>query len=82
MIKLKIKCFQKFVNIVEIKYRHGSYLYLQYFQSYESKLQNLNNMNIFDDIRHYLQTSRNCLPKIIDNICLENKEMFEDFISF
>ena len=82
MIKLKIKCFQKFVQIVDIKNRHGSYLYIQYFQSYESKLQNLNNMNIFNDIRNYFLINRSCLPNIIDNICLENKEMFEDFISF
>ena len=84
MIKLKIKCFQKFVQIVDIKIRHGTYLYLQYFQSYESKLQNLSNMNIFNDIRNYLLLSlnRSCLPNIIDSICLENKEMFEDFISF
>jgi hypothetical protein len=82
IIKLKIKCFQKFVNISDIKNRHGSYLYLQYFQSYESKLQNLNNMNIFNDIQNYFLVNRNCLPNIIDSICLENKEMFEDFISF
>ena len=82
MIKLKIKCFQKFVNIVDRSKPSCSYLYLQYFKSYESKLQNLNNMNIFNDIRNYLVINRNCLPNIIDNICLENKEMFEDFISF
>ena len=82
MIKLKIKCFQKFVQIVDIKNRHGTYLYLQYFQSYESKLQNLSNMNIFNDIRNYLLINRSCSSNIIDSICLENKEMFEDFISF
>ena len=56
-------------------------LYLQYFQSYESKLQNLINRNIFNYINNYLQ-NKYCLTNIINGICLENKEMFVDFISF
>ncbi len=40
-------------------------------------------MNMFKDIRDYLNLfDRKLLLNIIDSICLENKEMFEDFISF
>ena len=76
MIKLKIKCYDKFVNIINDNEKMN--LYLQYFQLYESKLQN---RNIFNSINNYLQ-NKYCLTNIINGICLENKEMFEDFISF
>ncbi len=76
MIKLKIKCYDNFVNIINDNEKNN--LYQQYFQSYESKLQN---RNIFNSINHYLQ-NKYCLTNIINGICLENKEMFEDFISF
>ena len=76
MIKLKIKCYDKFVNIINDNEKIN--LYQQYFQSYESKLQN---RNIFNSINHYLQ-NKYCLTNIINGICLENKEMFEDFVSF
>jgi len=78
MIKLKIKCHDKFINILKNN-NHNINLYQQYFQIYESKLQN---KNIFNDIRNLLQRNTDNLPNIINNICLENKEMFEDFISF
>ena len=78
MIKLKIKCHDKFVNILKNN-NHNINLYQQYFQIYESKSQY---NNIFNDIRSLLQRNTDYLPNIINNICLENKEMFEDFISF
>ena len=80
MIKLKIKCYDKFVNILKNN-NHNINLYQQYFQIYESKLQNLNNRIIFNYINNYLQ-NKNSLTNIINSICEENKEMFEDFISF
>ena len=81
MIKLKIKCYDKFENIIKSD-NNKIYLYQQYFQSYESKLQNLNNKNIFSDIRNHLQRYNNCTTNIINSISEENIEMFEDFISF
>lgn len=78
MIKLKIKCHDKFINILR-NHNNNMYLYQQYFEIYESKLQN---KNILNDIRNLLQRKSCYLPNIIDNICLENKEIFEDFISF
>ena len=53
MIKLKIKCHNKLINILKSD-NDTINLYIQYFQSYEYKLQNLNNMNIFNDNRKYL----------------------------
>jgi hypothetical protein len=82
MIKLKIKCYNKFENIIKSGDNNKIYLYQQYFQIYESNLQNLNNKNIFNDIRNHLQRYNNCITNIINGICEENKEMFEDFISF
>jgi hypothetical protein len=79
IIKLKIKCHEKFENIINNNERIN--LYQQYFQIYESKLQNLNNRIIFNYINNYLQ-NKNSLTNIINSICEENKEMFEDFISF
>jgi hypothetical protein len=79
IIKLKIKCHEKFENIINNNERIN--LYQQYFQIYESKLQNLNNRIIFNYINNYLQ-NKNCLTNIINSICEENKEIFEDFISF
>jgi len=80
IIKLKIKCHGKFENIINNNERIN--LYQQYFQIYESNLQNLNNKNIFNDIRNHLQRYNNCITNIINGICEKNKEMFEDFISF
>jgi hypothetical protein len=81
MIKLKIICHNKFINIIRCDNDIVN-LYMQYFQSYESKLQNLNNRNIFNDIRNFLYKNNNYTSTIINSICVENKEMFEDFISF
>jgi hypothetical protein len=81
IIKLKIKCFNKFENIIN-SHDDKIQLYLQYFKEYESKLSNLNNKNIFNIIRCYLQKYANNITVIINNINFENKEMFEDFISF
>ena len=82
MIKLKIKCYNKFENIIKNGDNNKIYLYQQYFQIYEYNLQNLNNKNIFNDIRNHLQRYNNCITNIINDISEENKEMFEDFISF
>ena len=81
IIKLKIKCYDKFENIIN-SHNDKIQLYQQYFKEYELKLPNLTNMNIFNIIRCYLQKYANNLTVIIDNINSENKEMFEDFISF
>ena len=81
MIKLKIKCFNKFEKIIGDHYDKIQ-LYQQFFQLYEKKLSNLTNKNIFNIIRCFLQKYANNLTVIIDNINFENKEMFEDFISF
>ena len=82
MIKLKIKCYNKFENIIKSGDNNKIYLYQQYFQIYESNLQNINNKNIFNDIRNHLQRYNNYITNIINGISEENKEMFEDFISF
>ena len=55
MIKLKIICHNKFINII--------------------KSDN-------DTINVLILINHSWLPNIIDNICLENKEIFEDIISF
>ena len=81
IIKLKIKCYEKFENIIN-DHNNKLHLYQQFFQLYEKKLSNLSNMNIFNIIRCFLHKYANNLTVIIDNINLENKEMFEDFISF